>query len=131
MENTWFSPRIGYTCLMINTDLGRWIGRGPQKVLIAGSGVVLAAFVAYGVYTWVRVIEVIPGSSSCATTLFQISQRSAMVRPFFLGAFAIGAAVFELSRRQLPGGWRIAYLVILGLATALIVAPWLVGLVYP
>jgi hypothetical protein len=114
---------------MMNTDLCRWIGRGRQKVLIAGSGVLLAAFVAYGVYTWVRVIEMIPYSSSCATTLFQISQRSAMVRPFFLGAFAIGAVVFELSRRQLPGRWRIAYLVTLGLGAALIVAPWLVGLI--
>lgn len=103
---------------------------GGRKVLIAGSGVLLATFVAYGVYTWVRVIEVIPYSSSCATTLIQISQRSAMARPYFLGAFVIGAVVFELSRRQLPGGWRIAYLVTLGLATALIVAPWLVGLAY-
>jgi hypothetical protein len=111
----------------MNTDLCRWIGR--QKVLIVGSGVLLAAFVTYGVYSWVRVIEVIPYSSSCVATLVQISQRSAMVRPFFLGVFALGAVVFELSRRQLPGRWRIAYLLILGLGAALIVAPWLVALV--
>jgi hypothetical protein len=101
---------------------------GIQRTLVLGTNFILGAFGAYGIYTWVRVLEVIPYSSGSATTLVQISQRSAMVRPFFLAAFAICAVTFELSYRRMPKGWRIAYIVPLGIGMALIVAPWLVGL---
>jgi hypothetical protein len=92
------------------------------------TGLLLAAFVAYGVYTWIRVIQVIPYSSSCLTTLVQISDQSARIRPFFIGSFVIGIVIFELSRRQLSKGWRFAYLVTLGAGAALLVAPWLIDL---
>ena len=92
--------------------------------------VLLMAFVAFGVFTWVRVLQVIPDSSSCATTLVQISRQSAAVRPFFLGVFIISAVVFEFSRRQFPTAWRYVFLVTLGLAAALIVIPWLVSMIY-
>ena len=101
-----------------------------QKALTGGTGVLLLAFVVFGIYTWVRVLQVIPHSSSCPTTLIQISQQSAMVRPFFIGALLVGAGVFEFSRGQLPRGWRFAYLITLGFGAALLVAPWLVDLVY-
>jgi hypothetical protein len=101
-----------------------------QKTLVGSTGVLLLAFVAFGIYTWVRVIQVIPYSSSCATTLVRISQQSAMVRPFFIGAFVLSVAAFEFARRGLPRGLRFAYLITLGLGAALLVAPWVVDLVY-
>jgi hypothetical protein len=103
---------------------------GTQKALIGSTGAVLLAFVAFGVYTWVRVLQVIPYSTSCATTLVQISHQSAAVRPFFLGALAIGIVVFEFSRRQLRRSWRFAYLITLGFGAALLVAPWVVDWFY-
>ena len=101
-----------------------------QKAVVGSTGVLLLAFVAFGIFTWIRVLQVIPYSSSCATTLIQISQQSAMVRPFFIGAFVVGVVAFEYSRRGLPKGLRFAYLITLGLGAALLVAPWLVDLVY-
>ena len=101
-----------------------------QKTLMGSTGVLLLAFVVFGIYTWVRVIQVIPYSSSCATTLVQISQQSAMVRPFFIGAFVLSLGAFEFFRRGLPRGVRFAYLLTLGLGAALLVAPWIVDLVY-
>jgi hypothetical protein len=103
---------------------------GTQKALIGSTGALLLAFVVFGIYTWVRVLQVIPYSTSCATTLVQISQQSAAVRPFFIGAFVIGVGVFEFSRRQLPRGWRFAFLITLGFGAALLVAPWVVDLFY-
>jgi hypothetical protein len=103
---------------------------GAQKALIGCAGTLLMAFVVFGIYTWVRVIETIPYSSSCATTLVQISRQSAMARPFFLGSFIIGVVAFELSRRQLSKSWRYIYLITLGLGAALLIAPWLVDLFY-
>jgi len=100
-----------------------------QKTLVGSTGVFLLAFIVFGIYTWVRVIQVISYSSSCATTLVQISQQSANVRPFFIGAFVVSIATFEFSRRGLPKGLRFAYLITLGLAAALLVAPWIVHLV--
>lgn len=101
-----------------------------QKAFLGGSGVLVLSFDVFGVFTWIRVLHVIPDSSSCASTLIQISQQSATVRPFFIGAFVLGVAVFEFSRRALPRGLRFAYLLTLGLGAALLVAPWLVDLVY-
>ena len=101
-----------------------------QKTLVGSTGVLLLAFVAFGIFTWVRVIQVIPYSSSCATTLIQISRQSAMIRPFFIGVFVVAVAAFEFSRRGLPKGLRFAYLITLGLGAALLVVPWLVDLVY-
>ena|ERR1035437_366710 len=101
-----------------------------QKTLVGSMAVLLMAFVVFGVFTWVRVLQVIPYSSSCATTLVQISRQSAAVRPFFLGAFIISTFVFEFSRRQLPRVWRYVFLVTLGLAAGLIVIPWLVSMIY-
>ncbi len=100
------------------------------KALVGSTGVLLLAFVAFGIFTWIRVLQVIPCSSCFATTLMQISQQSAMVRPFFIGAFVVGVAAFEFSRRGLPKSLRFAYLITLGLGAALLVAPWLVDLVY-
>ena len=94
------------------------------------NGVLLVVFVANGIYTWIRVLKVIPYSSNCMTTLVQISQQSAMVRPFFLGVLVFGVVAFELFRHQLPKGWRFAYPVLLGFGAALLVAPWLVDLFY-
>jgi len=99
-----------------------------QKALIASTAALLLAFIAFGVYTWVRVLQVNPYSTSCATTLVQISQQSTAVRPFFIGALVGGAGVFEFSGRQLARGWRFAYLVTLGFGTALLVVPWIVDL---
>ena len=96
-----------------------------------GSMTVLMGFVVFGIYIWVRVIQVIPYSSSCATTLVQISQRSAAARPVFLGVFVISVVVFELSRRTLSRPWRFAYLGTLGLGAGLIVMPWLVSMIRP
>jgi hypothetical protein len=62
--------------------------------------------------------------------LVQISQQSAAARPFFIGAFVAGVAVFELSCRQVLRGWRFVYLITLGFGAALLVAPWIVGLFY-
>jgi hypothetical protein len=76
------------------------------------------------------VLQVIPYSSSCPTTLIQISQQSAVVRPFFIGSLIVGIGAFEFSRRDLPKRLRFAYLITLGLGTALLVAPWIVHLVY-
>jgi hypothetical protein len=101
-----------------------------QKAFVGSTGLLLLAFVAFGIFTWVRVLQVIPYSSSCATTLIQISQQSAMVRPFFIGVFVVGAVAFEFSRRGLPKSLRFAYLIMLGLGAALLVAPWRVDLVY-
>jgi len=101
-----------------------------QKTLVVSTGVLLLAFVLFGVITWIRVLQVIPYSSSCATTLIRISQQSAMVRPFFIGAFVLSLAAFEFSRRSLPKGLRLAYLITRGLGAALLVAPWIVDLVY-
>jgi hypothetical protein len=101
-----------------------------QKTLVGSTGVSLLAFVVFGIYTWVRVIQVIPYSSSCTTNLVQISQQSATVRPFFIGAFVLGVVAFEFSRRALPNGLRFAYVLVLGLGSALMVAPWIVDLVY-
>jgi hypothetical protein len=101
-----------------------------QKAVVGSTGVLLLAFVAFGIFTWMRVLQVIPYSSSCATTLIQISQQSAMVRPFFIGAFVVGVVALEFSRRGLPKSLRFAYLITLGLGAALLVAPWLVDLVY-
>ena len=42
-----FSPRIGYTGLMINTDQADGFGREGKKVLIAGSGILLAAYLLH------------------------------------------------------------------------------------
>jgi hypothetical protein len=95
---------------------------------VAGICVLLTGFCAYSIYTWIRVIEVIPYSSSCVTTLVQISRQSAMVRPFFVCSFIIGVVVFELSRRWLPARWRSVYLIVLGVGAALLFAPWLVDL---
>jgi len=97
---------------------------------LGAPGVLLLAFVAFCVFTWVRVLQVIPYSSSCATTLIQISQQNAMVRPLFIGAFVVGVVAFELSRRGLPKSLRVGYLLTLGVGAALLVAPWLVDLVY-
>jgi hypothetical protein len=36
---------------------------GIQKALIGSAGTLLMAFVVFGIYPWVRVIEVIPYSS--------------------------------------------------------------------
>ena len=101
-----------------------------QKTLVGSTGVLLLAFVVFGIFTWIRVLQVIPYSSSCATTLVRISQQSAMVRPFFIGAFVISVAAFEFSRRDLPRVLRFAYVTALGLGAALLVAPWIVDLVY-
>jgi len=102
-----------------------------QKTLVGSLGVLLLAFVVFGVFTWIRVIQVTPYSSSCPTTLIEISQRSSMVRPFFIGTFVFSIAAFEFARRRgLPKGLRFAYLVTLGLGAALLVAPWIVRLVY-
>lgn len=101
-----------------------------KKVLVGSTGVLLLAFVAFSIFTWVRVLQVIPYSSSCVTTLIQISQQSAMIRPFFIGAFVVSVAAFESSRRGLPRALRFAYLITLGIGAALLVAPWLVDLVY-
>lgn len=103
---------------------------GTQKTLVGSTGVLLLAFIVFGVVTWIRVLHVIPYSSSCATTLIQISRQSAMVRPFFIGALALSVAAFEFSRHGLPGGLRFAYLVLFGLGAALLVAPWIVDLFY-
>jgi hypothetical protein len=101
---------------------------GPQKALTGSTGALLLAFVAFGAYTWLRVLQVLPHSTSCITTLVEISKQSAAVRPFFIRAFIVSAGVFEFTRRQLPTGWRVAYLITLGLGAALLVAPWIVSL---
>src|SRR5215472_3170744 len=44
-----------------------------QKTLVGSLGVLLLAFVVFGVFTWIRVIQVTPYSSSCPTTLIEIS----------------------------------------------------------
>jgi len=98
------------------------------RVWTASTGLLLAAFVGYGIYSWIRVLQTIPYSSNCITTLVEISQRSAGVRPFFIGALLVGAVTFELARRELARGWRFAYLITVGLAAALLVVPWLVDL---
>lgn len=103
---------------------------GAQNTLVGSTGILLLAFVAFGVFTWVRVLQVIPYSSSCATTLVQISQQSAMARPLFIGVFVLNVVAFEFARRGLPRGLRFAYLITLGLGAALLVAPWIVDLVY-
>jgi hypothetical protein len=54
-----------------------------QKTLVGSMAVLLMAFVVFGVFTWVRVLQVIPYSSSCATTLVQISRQSAAAVHFF------------------------------------------------
>jgi hypothetical protein len=102
-----------------------------MKALLGGMVALLMAFVVFHIYTWWRVIEIIPASSSGPTTLVRIARETAMVRPFFLGTFVITLASFELFRRRLNTGWRIAYLITLGLSTALLVAPWLVDVVFP
>lgn len=99
-----------------------------HRAVIAGTGILLAAFVVYGVYTWVQVIEVIPASYNCLTTLARISDQNAAVRPLFWTAFIISTIVYGLFCRRLYIGWRVVYLIVLGLGSALIVAPWLVGL---
>ncbi|MBI1177018.1 hypothetical protein GC207_06215 [bacterium] len=101
-----------------------------QKMLVGSTGILLLGFVVSGIFTWIRVILVIPYSSSCATTLIQISQQSAMVRPFFLGAFVLSVAAYQFSRHGLRRGLRFAYLAIIGLGAALLVAPWIVELVH-
>ncbi|HXT41038.1 MAG TPA: hypothetical protein VN887_13590 [Candidatus Angelobacter sp.] len=101
-----------------------------QKAVVGSTGILLLSFVTFGIVTWVRVLRVIPYSSGCATTLIQISQHSAMVRPFFVGAFVVGVVAFQFSRRGLPKGLRFAYLITLGLGAALSIAPWMVYLVY-
>lgn len=101
-----------------------------QKALVGSTGLLLLAFVAFGIFTWVRVLQVVPYSSSCVTTLVEISQQSAMVRPFFIGTLVGGVAAFEFSRRGLPKGLRFLYLITLGLGAALLVAPWLVDFYY-
>jgi hypothetical protein len=101
-----------------------------MKTLVSSMAVLLMAFVIFGLVTWVRVLQVIPYSSSCATTLVQISRQSAAVRPFFLAAFIISVFVFESSRRKLPRSWRYGFLVTLGLAAGLIIIPWLVSVIY-
>jgi len=50
--------------------------------------------------------------------------------PLFIGAFVVSVGAFEFSRRGLPKGLRFAYLITLGLGAALLVAPWLVDLIY-
>jgi hypothetical protein len=120
--------RIGE--LDVSPHCTRFDMSSTQKAVVGSIGVLLLAFVAFGIFTWIRVLQVIPYSSSCATTLIQISQQSATVRPFFIGAFILGAVAFKISRRALPRGLRLAYLIILGLGAALLVAPWLVDLVY-
>ena len=102
-----------------------------QKTLVGSTGVLVLAFVVFGVFTWVRVLQVIPYSSSCATTLVQISQQTAMVRPFFIGSFVLSVVAFGFTRRGLPRGLRFAYLITLGIGAALLVAPWIVDLAYP
>src|SRR5574342_40582 len=97
-----------------------------QKISVGGTGVLLLAFVVFGIFTRIRVIQVIPYSSSCATTLVHISQQSAMVRPFFIGVLVLSVAAFEFARRGLPRGLRFAYLITLGLGAALLVAPRIV-----
>lgn len=101
-----------------------------QKAVLGATGVLLLGFVVFGIYTWIRVLQVIPYSSNCATTLVQISQQSSKVQPFFLVSLLVSAAVFEFSHRKLPRGWRFAYLITLGLGVALLVAPWLVASIY-
>jgi hypothetical protein len=103
---------------------------GSQKMLIGTTGTLLMAFIVFGICTWIRVVESIPYSTGCATTLVQISRQSATARLFFLGVFVIGVVVFELSRRQFSTSWRFVYLVILGLAAALLVAPRLIDLLF-
>ena len=99
-----------------------------QKALVCVSGTLLMALVAFGVYSWMRVLQTIPYSSSCATTLVQISKQSAIMRPFLLGAFILCGVTLEFSLRQLRRGWRFAYVGTLGLGAALLVAPWIVDL---
>ena len=101
-----------------------------QKALIGASGSLLLGFVVFGIYLQIRVLQVIPYSSNCATTLLHISQQSAKVQPFFLVSLIISAAIFEFSHRKLPRSWRLAYLITLGLGVALMVLPWLVASIY-
>src|SRR6266536_632072 len=100
-----------------------------QKAVVGSTGVLFLAFVTFGIITWIRVLQVIPYSSSCATTLIQISQQTAMIGPFFIGAFVVGVVAFEFSLRGLPKGLRFAYLITLGLEAAFLLAHWLVDLV--
>lgn len=102
----------------------------PQKTIIVSTGVLLLAFVVFGLYTWVRVVQVIPYSTNCATTLIQISQQSATIRPYFISAFVITLVAFEFSRPALPKRLRYAYLITLGLGAALLVVPWLIKLTF-
>jgi hypothetical protein len=103
---------------------------GIQKTLAGSTGALLLAFVVHGILTWIRVLQVIQYSSSCATTLIQITQESATVRPFFVGAFTLCMAAFEFSRRGLPKGLRFAWLFTLGFGAALLVMPWIVAMIH-
>src|SRR5262245_2076478 len=99
-----------------------------RKALIGTTGALLFGFVVFGIYTWARVLRVIPYSSSCVTTLVEISRRTAVMLPFFACALLAAAAAFECCRQQLPTSWRFTYVALLGFGVALFVIPWLVSL---
>ena len=98
--------------------------------LLAFTGTLLLAFVAFSAFTWVRVLEAAPHSSGCASSLVRIAQQSEMVRPYFLGTFVVGTITFGLSRQSMGFGSRFFYLVVLGCGAGLLIMPWLVALFF-
>ena len=99
-----------------------WRGwSGPDLTHILG-GVCLVAsgsMVGHSLYLWFRCIEVIGSSAGCGTTLLRLSMMGAQTGVCLAYALAGTLVTFAVGRRHFTGGWRWAYVIVVGWCVAL------------